>query len=140
MSQHSERSGSIYGYMRLAKFDQDPHVHKYREMLKAAGAKHLFEDRPTPVYRPQFHLMMHQAKRGDSIAVVRISHFSANRLTAASLLRILRDMGVNLITLDPPLNTGEPGGEKALDDLISELGGGIIIEDGGNGGGNGGGG
>jgi hypothetical protein len=51
---------------------------------------------------------------------------------------ILRGMGVNLITLDPPLNTGEPGCEQALGDLISELRGSIRIDDGGNGGGNGG--
>ena len=127
----------IYGYLRLAKNDQDPHVSKYRDMLVKAGAAKVFEDKVQPLVRPQFQAMLDGAKAGDSVVVVRLGHLSAEQALVLNLLGSIHGKGVHLIVLDPAVNTGASGGDQALAlaDALRKMS--KVVFDGGDGGGNG---
>jgi DNA invertase Pin-like site-specific DNA recombinase len=135
--------GSIYGYLRLRLYDQNPKLGQYKQSLTDAGATEIFLDRGTPYNRPEFYAMLHKAKRGDTVVVVRLSHISTTVDFAVALVFELQEKGVNLVALDPPLNTGAPGVENAQNlirglraaQLHSNM---LMVEDGGGGGGNGG--
>jgi DNA invertase Pin-like site-specific DNA recombinase len=104
---------TIYGYLRLKLHDQSPHFGRYKQMLVDAGATEIFLDHGAPYHRPEFYAMFHKTKAGDTVVVVRLAHLSTAPAAASALLCDLIDRKVNVMTLEPPMNTGEAGGEQA---------------------------
>lgn len=105
----------IYGYARVSTTDQTLTVQT--ELLKKAGAKHIFGERytgKTVTGRVELDKCLAALKAGDTLLVVRLDRLARSLLDLWTILRDLEARGVGFRCLTQPIDTTTPVGRFTI--------------------------
>lgn len=105
----------VVGYARGSR--GDPNTAGQLQRLKRAGAVRLFEDVDLGhgVKRPGLAELLAAARSGDTLVVVRLDRLGRSLAELLKTVRIVRERGLRLLSLDEEIDTGSHGGEMIFD-------------------------
>jgi DNA invertase Pin-like site-specific DNA recombinase len=101
----------ILGYARVSTGDQDVAGQSMR--LKQAGAMKVFTDVKSGknMDRPGLGELLAYARSGDSLAVVRLDRLGRSLAELLSIVIMLKDRGIALVSLEEKIDTSSAAGE-----------------------------
>jgi DNA invertase Pin-like site-specific DNA recombinase len=101
----------ILGYARVSTGDQDVAGQSMR--LKQAGAMKVFTDVKSgkSMDRPGLGELLAYARSGDSLAVVRLDRLGRSLAELLSIVIMLKDRGIGLVSLEEKIDTSSAAGE-----------------------------
>jgi len=103
--------GGMLGYARVSTGDQDVAGQSIR--LKEAGAIKVFTDVMSgkSMARPGLADLMAYARKGDTLAVVRLDRLGRSLTELLATVEHLRDQGLALVSLEEKIDTSSAAGE-----------------------------
>jgi len=103
--------GDILGYARVSTGDQDVAGQELR--LRQAGAIKMFSDIRSgrSMNRPGFAALLDYARRGDTLAVVRLDRLGRSLAELLATVATLKERGVALLSLEERIDTSSAAGE-----------------------------
>jgi DNA invertase Pin-like site-specific DNA recombinase len=103
--------GDILGYARVSTADQD--VAGQRMRLTQAGAIKVFTDVRSgrTMDRPGLHSLLDYARKGDTLAVVRLDRLGRSLGELLATVELLRARGIDLLSLEEKISTASAAGE-----------------------------
>ena len=103
--------GDILGYARVSTADQD--VAGQRMRLTQAGAIKVFTDVRSgrTMDRPGLGSLLDYARKGDTLAVVRLDRLGRSLGELLATVELLRARGIDLLSLEEKINTASAAGE-----------------------------
>jgi DNA invertase Pin-like site-specific DNA recombinase len=103
--------GDILGYARVSTGDQDVAGQELR--LRRAGAIKMFSDVRSgrSMDRPGFAALLDYARRGDTLAVVRLDRLGRSLAELLATVAMLKERGVALLSLEEKIDTSSAAGE-----------------------------
>ena len=106
--------GDILGYARVSTGDQDVAGQELR--LRQAGAIKMFTDVRSgrSMDRPGLGALLDYARRGDTLAVVRLDRLGRSLAELLATVATLKGRGVALLSLEERIDTGSAAGEPAF--------------------------
>ena len=106
-----ERLPGILGYARVSTGDQD--VAGQRMRLEEAGAIRVFTDIMSgkSMERPGLVELLAYARKGDILAVVRLDRLGRSLTELLSMVAMLKERGVALLSLEEKIDTSSAAGE-----------------------------
>jgi DNA invertase Pin-like site-specific DNA recombinase len=106
-----EIMGDVLGYARVSTGDQDVAGQTLR--LERAGAIRVFTDVRSgkSMDRPGLTELLAYARRGDTLAVVRLDRLGRSLAELLSSVNLLKERGIALVSLEEKIDTGSAAGE-----------------------------
>jgi DNA invertase Pin-like site-specific DNA recombinase len=106
-----EIMGDVLGYARVSTGDQDVAGQTLR--LERAGAICVFTDVRSgkSMDRPGLTELLAYARRGDTLAVVRLDRLGRSLAELLSSVNLLKERGIALVSLEEKIDTGSAAGE-----------------------------
>jgi DNA invertase Pin-like site-specific DNA recombinase len=103
--------GDILGYARVSNGDQDVAGQTMR--LEAAGAIRVFTDVMSgkSMDRPGLAELLAYARKGDTLAVVRLDRLGRSLGELLSTVKMLHERGIALLSLEEKIDTSSAAGE-----------------------------
>jgi DNA invertase Pin-like site-specific DNA recombinase len=103
--------GDILGYARVSNGDQDVAGQTMR--LEAAGASRVFTDVMSgkSMDRPGLAELLAYARKGDTLAVVRLDRLGRSLGELLSTVKMLHERGIALLSLEEKIDTSSAAGE-----------------------------
>jgi len=103
--------GDILGYARVSTADQD--VAGQRMRLTQSGAIKVFTDIRSgrTMDRPGLASLLDYARKGDTLAVVRLDRLGRSLGELLATVELLRARGIDLLSLEEKINTASAAGE-----------------------------
>jgi DNA invertase Pin-like site-specific DNA recombinase len=103
--------GDILGYARVSNGDQDVAGQTMR--LEAAGAIRVFTDVMSgkSMNRPGLAELLAYARKGDTLAVVRLDRLGRSLGELLSTVKMLHERGIALLSLEEKIDTSSAAGE-----------------------------
>src|SRR5215207_9755971 len=103
--------GEMLGYARVSTGDQDVAGQTLR--LERAGAIRVFTDVRSgkSMDRPGLTELLAYARRGDTLAVVRLDWLGRSLAELLSSVTLLKERGIALVSLEEKIDTGSAAGE-----------------------------
>jgi DNA invertase Pin-like site-specific DNA recombinase len=103
--------GDILGYARVSTGDQDVAGQELR--LTGAGAIEVFADVRSgrSMDRPGLAALLGYARRGDTLAVVRLDRLGRSLAELLATVAVLKERGVALLSLEERIDTSSAAGE-----------------------------
>lgn len=103
--------GDMLGYARVSTGDQD--VASQRLRLEQAGALKVFTDvcSGKTKDRPGLEALLAYARRGDTLAVVRLDRLGRSRAELLATVAMLKERGIGLLSLEERIDTTSAAGE-----------------------------
>ncbi|WP_053622520.1 recombinase family protein (plasmid) [Methylobacterium fujisawaense] len=103
--------GDVLGYARVSTGDQD--VAGQRLRLEHAGAIRVFTDVRSgkSMERPGLTELLAYARKGDTLAVVRLDRLGRSLAELLSSVSLLKQRGIALLSLEEKIDTGSAAGE-----------------------------
>src|SRR3954470_19633501 len=103
--------GEMLGYARVSTGDQDVAGQTLR--LERAGAIRVFTDVRSgkSMDRPGLAELLACARRGDTLAVVRLDRLGRSLAELLSSVNLLKERGIALVSLEEKIDTGSAAGE-----------------------------
>jgi DNA invertase Pin-like site-specific DNA recombinase len=103
--------GDMLGYARVSTGDQDVAGQTLR--LERAGAMRVFTDVRSgkSMDRPGLAELLAYARRGDTLAVVRLDRLGRSLAELLSSVNLLKERGIALVSLEEKIDTGSAAGE-----------------------------
>ncbi len=103
--------GDVLGYARVSTGDQDVAGQTLR--LERAGAIRVFTDVRSgkSMDRPGLTELLAYARRGDTLAVVRLDRLGRSLAELLSSVNLLKERGIALVSLEEKIDTGSAAGE-----------------------------
>src|SRR6185312_7451026 len=103
--------GDVLGYARVSTADQDVAGQTMR--LTQAGAIKVFTDVRSgrSMDRPGLNSLLDYARKGDTLAVVRLDRLGRSLGELLATVEMLRSRGIDLLSLEEKINTGSAAGE-----------------------------
>ncbi|WP_425492752.1 recombinase family protein, partial [Methylorubrum zatmanii] len=103
--------GDVLGYARVSTGDQD--VAGQRLRLEHAGAIRVFTDVRSgkSMDRPGLSELLAYARKGDTLAVVRLDRLGRSLAELLSSVTLLKERGIALLSLEEKIDTGSAAGE-----------------------------
>ena len=104
-------AGDILGYARVSTGDQDIAGQSLR--LMGAGAIKMFSDVRSgrSMDRPGLAALLDYARRGDTLAVVRLDRLGRSLAELLATVAMLKERGITLLSLEERIDTGSAAGE-----------------------------
>ncbi|KOX52393.1 invertase, partial [Streptomyces purpurogeneiscleroticus] len=98
--------GDVLGYARVSTGDQD--VAGQRLRLEHAGAIRVFTDVRSgkSMDRPGLSELLAYARKGDTLAVVRLDRLGRSLAELLSSVTLLKERGIALLSLEEKIDTG----------------------------------
>lgn len=99
------------GYIRTSKKDQNPELQ--RRDLKAFGCEKIFEEQISSrkADRPELRAAMEFCREGDEFVVWKLDRFGRSLQELIELVGVLKEQGVEFVSLRESLDTTTPGGK-----------------------------
>ena len=99
------------GYIRTSKKDQNPELQR-RDLL-AAGCEKIFEEQISSrkADRPEMHAALEFCRAGDELVVWKLDRFGRSLQELIELVGVLKERGVEFVSLRESLDTTTPGGK-----------------------------
>ncbi len=103
--------GDVLGYARVSTGDQDAAGQELR--LRQAGAVRVFTDVRSgrSMDRPGLGALLDYARRGDTLAVVRLDRLGRSLAELLATVAMLKERGVALLSLEEKIDTSSAAGE-----------------------------
>ena len=103
--------GDVLGYARVSTADQDVAGQSMR--LTQAGAIKVFTDVRSgrSMDRPGLDLLLAYARKGDTLAVVRLDRLGRSLGELLTTVEMLRSRGIDLLSLEEKIDTASAAGE-----------------------------
>jgi DNA invertase Pin-like site-specific DNA recombinase len=103
--------GDILGYARVSTGDQDVAGQELR--LRQAGAVKVFTDVRSgrSMDRPGLGALLDYARRGDTLAVVRLDRLGRSLAELLATVAMLKERGIALLSLEERIDTASAAGE-----------------------------
>lgn len=103
--------GDVLGYARVSTADQDIAGQAMR--LEQAGVIKLFTDVRSgrTMDRPGLTALLDYARRGDTLAVVRLDRLGRSLTELLATVAMLKERGIALVSLEERIDTGSAAGE-----------------------------
>jgi DNA invertase Pin-like site-specific DNA recombinase len=103
--------GDMLGYARVSTGDQDVAGQELR--LTQAGAIKVFTDVRSgrTMDRPGLIALLNYARRGDTLAVVRLDRLGRSLAELLATVAMLKERGIALVSLEERIDTGSAAGE-----------------------------
>lgn len=103
--------GDMLGYARVSTGDQDVAGQELR--LTQAGAIKVFTDVRSgrTMDRPGLIALLDYARRGDTLAVVRLDRLGRSLAELLATVAMLKERGIALVSLEERIDTGSAAGE-----------------------------
>jgi DNA invertase Pin-like site-specific DNA recombinase len=103
--------GDILGYARVSTGDQDVAGQSLR--LRQAGATKTFTDVRSgrSMNRPGLAALLDYARRGDTLAVVRLDRLGRSLAELLATVAMLKERGIALLSLEERIDTSSAAGE-----------------------------
>ena len=103
--------GDVLGYARVSTGDQDVAGQMLR--LEQAGAIKVFTDVRSgrSMDKPGLIALLDYARRGDTLAVVRLDRLGRSLAELLSTVTMLKERGIALVSLEERIDTGSAAGE-----------------------------
>ncbi|MCW2239180.1 recombinase family protein [Azospirillum canadense] len=103
--------GVILGYARVSTSEQDVAGQTLR--LEQAGALKVFTDTGSgrAMDRPGLEALLAYARRGDTLAVVRLDRLGRSLSELLAVVARLKDRGIDLLSLEERIDTSSAAGE-----------------------------
>lgn len=119
-----------YGYARVSTLDQNPDMQT--AALDTAGCEAVFVDRAsgTNTNRPELARLLDKVAKGDTVTVWKLDRFARSLSDLLKLARELDERGVDLVSLNDPIDTTSAYGRFTFQLLgaLAELEAGIVRE------------
>ncbi len=98
-------------YIRTSKKDQNPELQR-RDLL-AAGCEKIFEEQISSrkANRPEMHAALEFCREGDELVVWKLDRFGRSLQELIELVAVLKERGVEFVSLRESLDTTTPGGK-----------------------------
>lgn len=99
------------GYIRTSKKDQNPELQ--RRDLMAFGCEKLFEEQISSRKedRPELRAAVDYCREGDELVVWKLDRFGRSLRELIDLVNVLRERGVEFVSLRESIDTTTPGGK-----------------------------
>ncbi len=99
------------GYIRTSKKDQNPELQR-RDLL-AAGCEKVFEEQISSrkANRPELRAALEFCREGDDLVVWKLDRFGRSLQELIELVGVLKERGVEFVSLREGLDTTTPGGK-----------------------------
>ena len=99
------------GYIRTSKKDQNPELQ--RRDLVAYGCERFFEEQISSrkADRPELRAAMDYCREGDEFVVWKLDRFGRSLQELIELVEVLKERGVEFVSLRESLDTTTPGGK-----------------------------
>lgn len=106
--------GDVLGYARVSTGDQDVAGQELR--LRGAGALKVFTDIRSgrSMDRPGLAALLEYARRGDTLAVVRLDRLGRSLAELLATVAMLKERGIALLSLEERIDTASAAGELVL--------------------------
>jgi DNA invertase Pin-like site-specific DNA recombinase len=103
--------GDVLGYARVSTGDQDVAGQAMR--LEQAGAIKVFTDVRSgrSMDRPGLAALLDYARRGDTLAVVRLDRLGRSLAELLATVAMLKERGITLVSLEERIDTSSAAGE-----------------------------
>jgi DNA invertase Pin-like site-specific DNA recombinase len=103
--------GGVLGYARVSTGDQDVAGQTLR--LEQAGAIKVFTDVRSgkSMDRPGLDALLAYARKGDTLAVVRLDRLGRSLAELLATVAMLKDRGIDLVSLEEKIDTASAAGE-----------------------------
>jgi DNA invertase Pin-like site-specific DNA recombinase len=103
--------GDVLGYARVSTGDQDVAGQELR--LRGAGAIRVFTDVRSgrAMERPGLAALLDYARRGDTLAVVRLDRLGRSLAELLATVAMLKERGIALLSLEERIDTASAAGE-----------------------------
>ena len=103
--------GDVLGYARVSTGDQDVAGQELR--LRRAGAAKVFTDVRSgrSMERPGLGALLDYARRGDTLAVVRLDRLGRSLAELLATVAVLKERGIALPSLEEKIDTSSAAGE-----------------------------
>ena len=103
--------GDVLGYARVSTGEQDAAGQELR--LRQAGAVRVFTDVRSgrSMDRPGLGALLDYARRGDTLAVVRLDRLGRSLAELLATVAMLKERGVALLSLEEKIDTSSAAGE-----------------------------
>ncbi|UFN51576.1 recombinase family protein (plasmid) [Roseomonas sp. OT10] len=103
--------GDVLGYARVSTGDQDVAGQELR--LRQAGAIRVFSDVRSgrSMERPGLAALLEYARRGDTLAVVRLDRLGRSLAELLASVTMLKERGIALLSLEERIDTASAAGE-----------------------------
>lgn len=110
----------VVGYARVSTEDQ--HLDRQLDMLKERGVERIYTEKMTGTKRerPELNRMLEGLSPGDTVVVESLSRLGRSTKDLIGLVELLREKGVQLVSLKESIDTETPSG-KLLFTLISAI-------------------
>ena len=111
--------GGILGYARVSTGDQD--VAGQRMRLEEAGTIRVFTDVMSgkSMERPGLDELLEYARKGDTLAVVRLDRLGRSLGELLTTVTMLRSRGIALLSLEEKIDTSSAAGELIFHVFLS---------------------
>jgi DNA invertase Pin-like site-specific DNA recombinase len=98
------------GYARVST--QEQILDLQLDALKKAGCEKIFTDKVSgiKVQKPEFEKLLHYVRQGDTITIWKLDRLGRSTKQLIELVEELGKRGVNLISLNDPIDTTSPSG------------------------------
>lgn len=99
------------GYVRTSKKDQNPDLQ--RKDLDAFGCERIFEEQISSrkADRPALRAAIDFCREGDELVVWKLDRFGRSLRELIDLVNVLRERGVEFVSLRENIDTTSPGGK-----------------------------
>jgi DNA invertase Pin-like site-specific DNA recombinase len=103
--------GDVLGYARVSTGDQDVAGQTLR--LERAGALKVFTDVRSgkTMERPGLEALLAYSRKGDTLAVVRLDRLGRSLGELLTMVALLKELGIDLVSLEEKIDTTSAAGE-----------------------------
>lgn len=110
----------MIGYARVSTADQN--LERQLDLLRHQGAEIIFQEKMTGTKRerPELNKLLSHIAQGDTVIVESLSRLGRSTKDLIELVELMREKGVQLVSLKEQLDTSTPTG-KLLFTLMSAL-------------------